>query len=154
MKNIVLVVLLMLSYPSIAGWAAFKVITPENISEQQFTFNIEFKNDEEVIFCFSDANVGRYDGVSFMQSAWLVKTQTELDPVQLNFQSHFNETTENPNIAYSRSVSDDFVEGNECQMRITIASEEIQHSYIFVGYEQPVMDGGLRYTIPLGLFVN
>ena len=154
MKNFVLTFLIMFSYPAIAAWAGFEVITPENISKQLFTFNTEFESNEKVVFCLSDTNVGRYDGVSFLQSAWLVKTSTELEPSQLNFRSHFNGTIDDPNIESSFSVSEDFVEGSDCQMRITVAVENIRRSYIFVGYDQPVMDGGLRYTIQLGSFVK
>ena len=154
MKNIVLTFLIMFSYPAIAAWAGFEVITPENISNQLFTFTTESEGNEEIVFCLSDNNVGRYDGISFLQSAWLVKTSTELEPAQLNFSSHFNGTIDDPNIESSLSVSEDFVEGSDCQMRITVAVEDINRSYIFVGYDQPVMDGGLRYTIQLGLFVK
>lgn len=154
MKNIVVSFLLMFSYPSIAAWAAFEVITPENIVEQQFTFVVESKDDKEVVLCLSDENVGNNDGFSFLKSAWLVKTLHELGPTELNFEQHFGGVSNNPQIAASYAISSDMRDGSDCQMRIKLDLGEINRSYIFVGYAQPVMDGGLRYTILLSSFVK
>lgn len=134
-----------------AGWGAFRVITYENISE----YNIELvqlsKNDEYIEFCLADSYV-RPSSEIIYKSAWFLETKVSLEANNLNFEGHFNKVATNENISSTTVLTSYTDEPDKCQMQFKVKLEKINYSFVFVGYEIPVNDGGLRYTIQLSSF--
>jgi hypothetical protein len=134
-----------------AGWGAFRVITPENMSEYDIELVRLSKNDGYIEFCLADSYV-RPSGEIRYKSAWLLESRVSLPPKKLNFEGHFNKLAFNENISSTTVLTSYNDEPDKCQMQFKVKLENINNSFVFVGYEIPVNDGGLRYTIQLSSF--
>ncbi|MEN3158685.1 hypothetical protein ABC502_09910 [Alkalimonas sp. NCh-2] len=154
MKNIVVWFLLLFSYPVTAAWGAFYVVTLKNIEDKEFTFYVKSIDRQHVVFCLSDENIGNDRDLGFFKSAWLVKSLLELGSEDLNFEQHLGKVTNSPHIESSSLISTDIKEDSDCKISINVDIREINRSYIYVGYDEPLIDGGLRYIIILSSFVK
>ena len=134
-----------------AGWGAFRIITPENMSEYGIELVQLSKNDDYIEFCLVDSYV-RPSGEIIYKSAWLLETSISLSSKNLNFESHFNKLAVNENISSTTVLTSYNDEPDKCQMQFRAKLKKINNSFVFVGYETPVNDGGLRYTIHLSSF--
>jgi len=134
-----------------AGWGAFRVITPENMSKYGIELVQLSKNDDYIEFCLVDRYV-RPSGEIIYKSAWLLESRVSLLSKKLNFESHFNKLAVNENISSTTVLTSYNDKPDKCQMQFKVKLEKINNSYVFVGYETPVNDGGLRYTIHLSSF--
>jgi len=134
-----------------AGWGAFRVITPENMSEYDIELVQLSKSDDYIEFCLVDSYV-RPSGEIGYKSTWLLESRVSLASKNLNFEDHFNKLAVNKNISSTTVLTSYSDEADKCQMQFKVKLDKINNSFVFVGYEMPVNDGGLRYTIPLSSF--
>jgi|GEM_PF-4726465 len=134
-----------------AGWGTFRVITPENMSEYDIELVQLSRNNSYIEFCLGDSYV-RPSGEIIYKSAWLFESRVPLASNNLNFESHFDKLISNGNISLVTVLTAYNDESDKCQMQFKVKLEKINNSFVFVGYDIPVNDGGLRYSIQLSSF--
>jgi hypothetical protein len=144
---------------SYAGWSSYSRITPENIHEQtfKFTFN-KVKFSKQFKLTLDDIYVG--DGKEegevpiLKKSAWVVLTKKPLNIPEQNLYKYFadssimydSEVLFISKLGYTQSTLSKNV------FEVILDKSQLNSAYIYVGFDRPVNDGGLRYTVDLKAF--
>ncbi|ATG79660.1 hypothetical protein [Pseudoalteromonas sp. 1_2015MBL_MicDiv] len=155
---IALLSLFFISHNSYAGWSAYSRITPENIHEQRFKFTFnKVKFSKQFKLTLDDHYVGNGKEEEFSilkKSAWIVLTKEPLNIAEQNLHRYFGDSS----IIYDSEVL--FISklgytqdsSNKNVLEVVLDKTQLSSAYIYVGYDRPVNDGGLRYTIDLKTF--
>ena len=151
MKKLVFL-LLFLSVPSYAGWSSYVRITPENKSK--YGLNISFNKlpeQNKFLVKFNDPKVKVTRLVSY-KTAWLILSRVGLSEAEQNQSYTLGTEKVNENILSASKLGEEYNDKEQRFYSALIDSSVIDRTYIFVGYNVPVNDGGLHYSIDLKAF--
>lgn len=151
MKKIAFLLLLISSHSN-AGWAAFVRITPENMNEYKLDISFEkVLNQNKYLIKFDDPNIKVSRMVSY-KTAWLVLAKDKLTEKQQDHRKYLGTKSIPENILSVSKISEEFNWDDQRTFSVLIDYSIINRSYIYVGTDQPVNDGGLFYSIDLSAF--
>lgn len=142
---------------SYAGWSGFQVVTPDNIHEKNFTLTLSKVGiTNKFKFSLNDNTIdtGKQGQFSVTKSAWLVISNNRLTEKEKNLRGYFegSHNKDNPNIIFLSKIGHTQAKLDNYQLEVIIDKSQLNNAYIYVGYDRPVNDGGLRYTLDLKSF--
>ena len=144
--------LLLISSSANAGWSSFVRITPENMNEYKLDISFEkLLTQNKYLIKFDDPKIKVSRMVSY-KTAWLVLAKATLTEKQQNHSTYLGTKNIPENILSVSKISEEFNWDEQRLFSVLLDNSIIDRSYIYVGTDQPVNDGGLFYSIDLNAF--